>query len=102
MEQFAGRRLYRNSRGLRFRHLCRKIADRPLACAGDPQSRTGGEASLLEGGGVANGAFLRAGLVDELHLIVCPAVDGAKGAPSVFDSTEADADKRAPVSVMTL
>jgi riboflavin biosynthesis pyrimidine reductase len=57
---------------------------------------------LLEGGGLANGAFLRAGLVDELHLIVCPAVDGAKGAPSVFDSTEADADKRAPVSVMTL
>jgi hypothetical protein len=24
-------------------------------------------------------------LVDELNLILCPAVDGAKGAPSVFD-----------------
>jgi riboflavin biosynthesis pyrimidine reductase len=34
---------------------------------------------LLEGGGGANGAFLRAGLVDELNLILCPAVDGAKG-----------------------
>ena len=28
---------------------------------------------LLEGGGGANGAFLRAGLVDELNLILCPA-----------------------------
>jgi riboflavin biosynthesis pyrimidine reductase len=57
---------------------------------------------LLEGGGGANGAFLRAGLVDELHLVVCPAVDGARGAPSVFDSTDAEADHRAPVTAMTL
>jgi len=27
---------------------------------------------LLEGGGAANGAFLRAGLVDEISLILCP------------------------------
>jgi riboflavin biosynthesis pyrimidine reductase len=57
---------------------------------------------LLEGGGGANGAFLRAGLVDDFNLIVCPAVDGAKGAPSVFDSTEAETDHRAPVTAMTL
>lgn len=57
---------------------------------------------LLEGGGGANGAFLRAGLVDELHLILCPTVDGAKGAPSVFDSTEAESDQRAPIAAMTL
>jgi riboflavin biosynthesis pyrimidine reductase len=57
---------------------------------------------LLEGGGGTNGAFLRAGLVDELNLILCPAVDGAKGAPSVFDSTDAETDRRAPVSAMTL
>jgi riboflavin biosynthesis pyrimidine reductase len=57
---------------------------------------------LLEGGGGANGAFLRAGLVDELNLILCPAIDGAKGAPSVFDSTDADVDQRAPVTAMTL
>jgi len=55
---------------------------------------------LLEGGGGANGAFLRAGLVDELNLIICPAVDGAKGAPSVFDYTEPD--QRAPITAMTL
>jgi hypothetical protein len=29
-------------------------------------------------------------------------VDGAKGAPSVFDSTDAEADCRAPVTAMTL
>jgi len=57
---------------------------------------------LLEGGGGANGAFLRAGLVDELNLVICPAVDGARGAPSVFDSPEAEADRRAPVTAMTL
>jgi riboflavin biosynthesis pyrimidine reductase len=57
---------------------------------------------LLEGGGGTNGAFLRAGLVDELHLIVCPAIDGAKGAPSVFDSSESDAEKSAPVAAMSL
>ena len=57
---------------------------------------------LLEGGGGANGAFLRAGLVDEFNLILCPAVDGAKGAPSVFDSSEAETDQRAPVTAMAL
>jgi riboflavin biosynthesis pyrimidine reductase len=57
---------------------------------------------LLEGGGGANGAFLRAGLVDEISLIVWPAVDGAKGAPSAFDSGEAEAGQRAPVGSMTL
>jgi riboflavin biosynthesis pyrimidine reductase len=57
---------------------------------------------LLEGGGGANGAFLRAGLVDEVSLIVCPAVDGAKGAPSVFDSSEAEAGQPAPIHSMIL
>jgi riboflavin biosynthesis pyrimidine reductase len=57
---------------------------------------------LLEGGGGANGAFLRAGLVDEISLILCPAVDGAKGAPSVFDSGESQAGQPAPVQTMVL
>jgi riboflavin biosynthesis pyrimidine reductase len=57
---------------------------------------------LLEGGGGSNGAFLRAGLVDELNLILYPAVDGAKGAPSVFDSTERETERRAPVTAMAL
>ncbi|MEH2506665.1 riboflavin biosynthesis pyrimidine reductase [Bradyrhizobium sp. AZCC 1578] len=57
---------------------------------------------LVEGGGGTNGAFLRAGLVDEVNLILCPAVDGAKGAPSVFDSSETEADQRAPLTAMAL
>src|SRR3954454_3562335 len=57
---------------------------------------------LLEGGGGANGAFLRAGLVDEFNLVLCPAVDGSNGAPSVFDSTVAESDQRAPITAMTL
>lgn len=60
------------------------------------------ERLLLEGGGGTNGAFLRAGLVDELQLILCPAVDGAKGAPSVFDSAEGESERRAPLTAMSL
>src|ERR1700750_3059506 len=48
---------------------------------------------LLEGGGGANGAFLRAGLVDELNLVIVPAVDGATGAPTGVDLTAARTDK---------
>lgn len=57
---------------------------------------------LVEGGGVANGAFLRAGLIDEFNLILSPAIDGASGAPFVFDSVDADSDQRAPLTAMTL
>lgn len=57
---------------------------------------------LLEGGGGSNGSFLRAGLVDEISLAILPAVDGTKGAPSVFDSSETDSGTRAPLSAMTL
>src|SRR5882762_10742347 len=46
------------------------------------------ERLLLEGGGGSNGAFLRAGLIDEISLAICPVVDGAKGAPSIFDSSD--------------
>jgi riboflavin biosynthesis pyrimidine reductase len=56
---------------------------------------------LVEGGGTTNGSFLRAGLIDEIHLILCPAVDGAKGAPSAFDSRDGEAAK-APLQKMTL
>ncbi len=65
-------------------------------------SELGVERLLLEGGGGTNGAFLRAGLVDELNLALCPVVDGANGAPSVFDSTDAEAGQRAPVTAMSL
>jgi riboflavin biosynthesis pyrimidine reductase len=57
---------------------------------------------LLEGGGHVNGEFLRAGLIDEISLAICPAVDGARGAPSVFDSAEQAEDLRAPLAAMSL
>ncbi|MEH3146451.1 MAG: dihydrofolate reductase family protein [Methylobacterium frigidaeris] len=40
---------------------------------------------LLEGGGAINGAFLKAGLIDEVSLLVHPAIDGLAGVPSIFD-----------------
>jgi riboflavin biosynthesis pyrimidine reductase len=57
---------------------------------------------LLQGGGITNGAFLRVGFVDAISLIIFPAVDGAKGAPSVFDSSREDAGQLAPVRSITL
>lgn len=57
---------------------------------------------LVEGGGGNNGSFLRAGLIDEISVAICPVVDGAKGAPSVFDSTDRDSELRAPVAEMSL
>ena len=40
---------------------------------------------LCEGGGEVNDALFRAGLVDELHLTVCPLVFGGRTAPSIAD-----------------
>jgi riboflavin biosynthesis pyrimidine reductase len=41
---------------------------------------------LLEGGGKINGAFLAAGLVDELSILVAPVADGSVGTPTLFDA----------------
>lgn len=40
---------------------------------------------MLEGGGETNGSFLRAGLVDELSLLLTPVADGQPGEPALFD-----------------
>jgi riboflavin biosynthesis pyrimidine reductase len=55
---------------------------------------------LIEGGGTTNGSFLRAGLLEEINLVLCPTVDGTKGAPSAFDGVEGAG--RAPLRSMTL
>ena len=57
---------------------------------------------LIEGGGKANGSFLRAGLIDELSLAIVPSVDGARGGPYVFDSETEMTGPTAPVTGMTL
>ncbi len=41
---------------------------------------------LLEGGGVTNGAFLAAGLIDRISTLICPTVDALAGVPSIFDA----------------
>jgi riboflavin biosynthesis pyrimidine reductase len=56
---------------------------------------------LVEGGGITNGSFLRAGLIDEIHLILNPAVDGTRGAPSAFDSRD-EGPRKAPLQKMIL
>ena len=40
---------------------------------------------LCEGGGELNGALVRAGLVDELHLTICPKIFGGHAAPTIAD-----------------
>lgn len=43
---------------------------------------------LLEGGARMNGAFLKAGLVDEVSLLLCPAIDGRTGTSTIFEAGE--------------
>jgi riboflavin biosynthesis pyrimidine reductase len=45
----------------------------------------GVETLMLEGGGKINGTMLRAGLIDELSLLIAPVADGRLGMPSLFD-----------------
>jgi len=40
---------------------------------------------VSEGGGGLNGALLRAGLVDELHLVLLPSLIGGRDTPTTFD-----------------
>ena len=39
---------------------------------------------LLEGGGILNGSFLEADLIDEVSLLIYPGIDGVYGSPAVF------------------
>lgn len=53
-------------------------------------SEFGVERIALVGGGNINGAFLRAGLIDEVSVMIGAAIDGRKGMPAVFDGIVAD------------
>lgn len=42
----------------------------------------------IDGGGHVNGSFLKAGLIDELSIVVAPLADGTIGSLSIFDVEE--------------
>jgi riboflavin biosynthesis pyrimidine reductase len=44
---------------------------------------------LIEGGGNVNGSMMAAGVVDELSILVAPAIDGAVGITGVFEVLDA-------------
>ena len=50
---------------------------------------------LCEGGGELNDALFRAGLVNELHLTVCPKVFGGRAAPTIADGLGASSLSKA-------
>ena len=56
-------------------------------------ARFGVRTLMLEGGGRLNGGMLRAGLIDEVSLLVAPIADGRIGTPALFDI---DGDDVAP------
>jgi 5-amino-6-(5-phosphoribosylamino)uracil reductase len=53
-----------------------------MAALGDT---LGIETILLEGGAATNGTFLKAGLIDEISVLIHPAVDGLAGVESIFE-----------------
>ena len=48
-------------------------------------ARFGVRTLMLEGGGRINGGMLRAGLIDEVSLLLAPVADGRIGTPALFD-----------------
>ena len=53
------------------------------------RARWGVRRILCEGGGELNDALFRAGLVDELHLTVCPLLFGGQASPTLAEGTGA-------------
>ena len=47
---------------------------------------------MLEGGGRINGALLRAGLIDEVSVLIAPVADGRVATPALFDVDGGDVD----------
>lgn len=57
---------------------------------------------LLEGGGHLNGAFLEAGLVDEVSLLLVPGIDGRHEIPAVFDGVNAERKTAVPLKLRSV
>jgi 2,5-diamino-6-(ribosylamino)-4(3H)-pyrimidinone 5'-phosphate reductase len=52
---------------------------------GKTRSQFGVKTLVLEGGGRINGSMIRAGLIDELSLLIAPICDARVGNPALFD-----------------
>jgi riboflavin-specific deaminase-like protein len=73
----------------------RRLADEVKVCGGQEldfvealrwlRQTWGVKRLLCEGGGALNDALFRAGVVDELHLTLCPRIFGGKEAPTIAD-----------------
>lgn len=57
---------------------------------------------LLEGGGNINGAFLEAGIVDELSLLIAAGIDGRRNVPAVFDGLNSRSGKAVPLKLKSV
>jgi len=57
---------------------------------------------LLEGGGHINGAFLQAGLIDEVSLLVVPGIDGRHDIPAVFNGVSPSRKAAVPLKLRSV
>jgi 2,5-diamino-6-(ribosylamino)-4(3H)-pyrimidinone 5'-phosphate reductase len=71
-------------RGVSYLLAGARDVDLPLAL-GKIGVRFGVRTLMLEGGGRINGAMLRAGLIDEVSLLVAPVADGRIATPALLD-----------------
>jgi riboflavin biosynthesis pyrimidine reductase len=53
-------------------------------------------------GGRINGAFLEAGLVDEVSLLIPPGIDGRHGVPAAFDGPNPGNGKAFPLKLRSV
>jgi 2,5-diamino-6-(ribosylamino)-4(3H)-pyrimidinone 5'-phosphate reductase len=73
-------------RGKRVSYLLAGARDVDLAVALEKiGAKFGVRTLMLEGGGKINGSLLRAGLIDEVSVLVAPVADGRIGTPALFD-----------------
>ncbi len=56
---------------------------------------------MVEGGAAINGVFFAAGLVDELNVLVAPALDGARGVQGIVEFDEIGLAGRVELSLVS-
>lgn len=66
------------------------------------RSEFGVERLAVLGGGIINGAFLAAGLIDELSLLLAPGIDGREGWRAMFDGIADQAKCPTPLAIRSL